>query len=45
MIILWEKIPLRMEQNYRYAFGGLLIVYAFFRFIRYLSPNSDEEEQ
>ena len=45
MIIFWEKIPLRMEQNYRYAFGGLLIVYAFFRFIRYLSPNSDEEEQ
>ena len=39
MIAFWDKFPLQMEPRYRYAFGGLLIVYSFFRFLRYLKPN------
>ena len=39
IIAFWEKFPLPMEPRYRYAFGALLIVYSFFRFLRYLKPN------
>jgi len=35
-IIFWKDLPFIMEQQYRIAFGVLLISYAFFRFIRYL---------
>ncbi len=38
-IIFWKKLPLDMEQNYRIAFGVLLIVYSFFRFIRLLQKK------
>ncbi len=35
-IIFWKDLPIVMELQYRIAFGILLIVYAFFRFVRYL---------
>lgn len=34
-IIFWDKLPLQMAFGYRVAFGGIVIVYAFFRFIRF----------
>lgn len=34
-IIFWDKLPLQMPQGYRIAFGSIVIVYAFFRFIRF----------
>ena len=34
IIILWKDIPLNLTQNYRIAFGVLLIVYAIIRFFR-----------
>ncbi|PZR16234.1 MAG: hypothetical protein DI539_17805 [Flavobacterium psychrophilum] len=33
-LIFWKTIPLNITYNGRLAFGLLLIVYAFFRFIR-----------
>jgi hypothetical protein len=38
-MIFWKDIPLTLSQNYRIAFGVLLIVYAFFRFIRLLQTK------
>lgn len=42
MVIFWKKLPLNLPQNYRYAFGGLLIVYALFRSVRIFKSGSDE---
>ena len=36
MIIFWKEIPLTLTYNGRLAMGILLIVYAFYRFIRLL---------
>nr|WP_297516479.1 hypothetical protein [Flavobacterium sp.] len=44
MIIFWKKIPLNMDDNYRLMFGGLLIVYAFFRFLRFFNSSEPTEE-
>jgi len=35
-IIFWKDFPLDMAQGYRIAFGILLIVYSFIRFVRLL---------
>jgi cytochrome c biogenesis protein CcdA len=35
-IIFWDKLPFNLVQWQRYAFGTLLIVYAFIRFNRLL---------
>ena len=35
-VIFWDKFPIQMESTYRIAFGILLIVYSFLRFIRLL---------
>jgi uncharacterized membrane protein (DUF485 family) len=43
MIIFWKKLPLKLPYNYRIAFGVLLIVYAFIRFVRYYKENSIDE--
>lgn len=43
IVIFWKDFPIAMEYHYRVAFGVLLIVYAFFRFMRYLKPNSNGE--
>jgi uncharacterized membrane protein (DUF485 family) len=45
-IIFWEQFPLLygVEPMYKIAFGILLIVYSFFRFIRLIKnqqPNED----
>lgn len=41
MIMFWEKLPLDMEPKYRYAFGGLLIVYSAIRFLRLINSNAE----
>ena len=41
LIIFWKSLPLRMEYNYRIAFGVLLIVYSFFRFLRFFNKNNE----
>jgi uncharacterized membrane protein (DUF485 family) len=41
MIIFSDRIPLNMTYNGRLMLGILLIVYAFFRFIRLLQKNRE----
>lgn len=41
MIMFWEKLPLDWESKYRYAFGGLLIVYSGIRFLRLINSNAE----
>jgi len=41
IIIFWQDLPLRMELKYRIAFGVLLIVYSFLRFLRFFNSNKD----
>ncbi len=41
-IIFWEELPFEMEYKYRLAFGILLIVYAFIRFMRFFKPNTSQ---
>jgi uncharacterized membrane protein (DUF485 family) len=40
-IIFMINFPLKMSFAYRLAFGVLLIVYAFIRFIRIINDNKD----
>lgn len=40
-IIFWEKIPFQMPKMYRVAFGMLLIVYSFFRFVRLYKKSQE----
>lgn len=35
IVIFWKEFPLAMDPTYRMAFGVLLIVYAFLRFLRF----------
>tara|TARA_Y100000815_G_scaffold92715_1_gene81878 strand:+ start:112497 stop:112640 length:144 start_codon:yes stop_codon:yes gene_type:complete len=39
IIIFWKALPFNLTHNGRLAFGGLLIVYAFIRFIRLLQKG------
>jgi hypothetical protein len=41
ILIFWKELPIAMEQKYRVVFGIVLIVYSFFRFIRFF--NSSQE--
>jgi cytochrome c biogenesis protein CcdA len=41
LVIFMKHFPLQMQYNYRVAFGVLLIVYSFFRFIRIINDNKD----
>jgi cytochrome c biogenesis protein CcdA len=41
IIIFWQSLPLRMEPKYRIAFGVLLIVYSFLRFLRFFNSNKE----
>jgi hypothetical protein len=34
-IMFWKGLPLDMPNGYRIAFGAIVIVYAFLRFIRF----------
>lgn len=38
-VIFWKGFPLNMPNNYRIAFGILVIVYSFFRFIRFFQKS------
>jgi hypothetical protein len=40
-VIFWKKFPIAMEMQYRVAFGTLLIVYAIFRFYRYIKSENE----
>ncbi len=40
-IIFMKNLPFAMKSNYRLAFGVLLIVYAFIRFMRIINDNKD----
>lgn len=41
VIIFWKKFPINMQQQYRIAFGVLLIVYACIRFNRLLKNKNN----
>lgn len=38
-LIFWTSMPIVMEPKYRIALGVVLIVYSFFRFLRYFKIN------
>jgi hypothetical protein len=40
-IIFMKNFPIRMQFEYRVAFGVVLIVYSFFRFVRIINDNND----
>jgi len=40
-IIFWREFPIVMDMKYRIAFGLLLIVYSFFRFMRFFNAYKD----
>lgn len=42
VVIFWKDFPIQMEQNYRIAFGVLLVVYSFIRFLRFFNSNNDQ---
>ena len=39
-VIFMKEFPIVMDTTYRTAFGIILIVYAFFRFIRLINKNN-----
>jgi hypothetical protein len=39
MIIFYKAIPFNLSDNYRILFGSILIIYAFFRFIRLMQQQ------
>ncbi|MFM9988894.1 hypothetical protein [Flavobacterium sp.] len=38
-VIFWRGLGLDMSNTYRIAFGGIIIVYAFLRFIRFFQKS------
>ncbi|MCL9809404.1 hypothetical protein NAT50_08530 [Flavobacterium sp. HXWNR70] len=38
-ILFWDKLTLPLSQEYRTALGVIIIVYAFFRFIRFFQKS------
>jgi hypothetical protein len=43
MVIFWDKFPLDMPKYQRWAFGGIVIIYAVLRFSRLLRREPDED--
>ena len=41
IVIFWKEFPLIMEPTYRIAFGVILIVYSFLRFMRFFKSNTE----
>ena len=35
IVIFWKEFPIEMQSSYRIAFGVILIVYSFLRFLRF----------
>ncbi len=44
IIIFWDELPLSMPYNYRVAFGVILILYSFLRFIRFFNKEENNNE-
>ena len=42
LIIFWDKLPLEMPFAYRLALGLIMMLYAFFRFIRIFQTTRSE---
>ncbi len=42
MIIFLKKLPISLNANARWAFGILLIVYSFIRFVRLMKSNQED---
>ena len=40
IFIFWKSMPIAMQSEYRIAFGVLLIVYSFVRFLRIFNANN-----
>jgi len=40
LIIFWKNFPIAISVNYRIAFGVILIVYSFLRFLRFFNSNT-----
>jgi uncharacterized membrane protein (DUF485 family) len=38
-VIFWEEMPLDMPYGYKVALGIIIIIYAFFRFIRFFQKQ------
>ncbi|TGD57423.1 hypothetical protein E4635_12455 [Flavobacterium humi] len=38
-VIFWKGLPLAMPDGYRMAFGIIIIIYAFLRFIRFFQKS------
>ena len=38
-VLFWDKLPLKMPQNYRTVLGVAIIGYAFLRFIRFFQKS------
>jgi len=39
IVIFWKEFPIALPDTYRVAFGVLLIVYSFLRFVRLLQKK------
>ena len=44
VIIFWDEVPLSMPYTFRIAFGIILIVYSFLRFIRFFNKEENNHE-
>ena len=44
VIIFWDEVPLSMPYTFRIAFGIILIVYSFLRFIRFFNKEEKNHE-
>ncbi len=42
-IIFWESFPINLRPGFRIAFGVLLIIYSFIRFVRLLNTTAQTE--
>ena len=40
-IIFMKNFPIQMQSSYRIAFGVVLIVYSFIRFVRIINDNNN----
>jgi len=41
IVIFWKDFPIAMEPKYRIAFGCILIVYSFLRFLRFFKTDNN----
>ncbi|HWZ16968.1 MAG TPA: hypothetical protein VNW95_17150 [Mucilaginibacter sp.] len=43
MVIFWNRMLPNMPQSQKFAFGGVIILYAFLRFSRLLKKEPDDK--